>query len=52
MRSWTLPLSNWPWASAAVCMGMDLCARRPEAALGKQANRLIESTGSAFRGGL
>ena len=28
MRSWILPLSNWLWASAAFCMGMDLCARR------------------------
>src|SRR6266700_2327472 len=28
MRSWTLPLSSWRWASAACCMGMDVCARR------------------------
>ncbi len=28
MRSWTLPLSSWRWASAACCIGMDLCARR------------------------
>src|SRR6266849_6350030 len=28
MRSWTLPLSSWRWASAACCMGMDWCARR------------------------
>ena len=28
MRSWTLPLSSWRWASAACPMGMDVCARR------------------------
>src|SRR5450755_1512162 len=28
MRSWTVPLSSWRWASAACCMGMDVCARR------------------------
>jgi hypothetical protein len=51
MRSWTLPLSSWRWASAACRMGMDWCAQA-EPAVGQQGDRLIQGAGSTAGGGL
>src|SRR5258705_673385 len=49
MRSWTVPLSSWRWASAACCMGMVVCAQT-ESAIGQQGHRLIQGTGSTVGG--
>src|SRR5438105_1499381 len=41
MRSWTVPLSSWRWASAACCMGMDVRADDPaRSAAAEQQKRL------------
>ena len=52
MRSWTVPLSSWRWASAACCMGMDLVRAQAEPAIGQQGDRLIQGTGSTVGRGL
>ena len=52
MRSWTVPLSSWRWASAAFCMGMDWCARRRSRPVGQPGDRLIQGAGSTVGRGL